>query len=84
MRACLSGFLRRNAFTPDGVPYDLAPAGAAVYCECEAARCDSVKEDVPGEVLSKGVSLEAVLTVARWSAAWWRYTAACALHLSEA
>ena len=69
--------------TPDGVPYDLAPAGAAVYFEREAARCDTVKEDAPGEALPEGVSLEAVQTAARWSAGWWRYTAVYALEMGE-
>jgi hypothetical protein len=70
--------------TPEGVPYPLPPAGAAAYFEREAARCDTVKEDAPGEVLPEGVSVEAAQTAARWSAAWWRYEAAFALQLLEA
>ena len=70
--------------TPDGVPYPLPPPGTAAYFEREAARCDTVKTDAPGEVLPDGVSLEAVQTAARWSAALWRYEAAFALELGEA
>ena len=70
--------------TPDGVPYALPPPGAAAYFEREATRCDTVKTDAPGEVLPDGVSLEAVQTAARWSAAGWRYEAAFALELGEA
>ena len=70
--------------TPDGVPYPLPPVGAAAYFEREAARCDRVKTDAPGEALPDGVSLEVVQTVARWSAAGWRYEAAYALELGEA
>ena len=69
--------------TPEGMPYTLPPVGAAAYFEREAARCDTVKTDAPGEVLPDGVSLEAVQTAARWSAAGWRYEAAFALELGE-
>ena len=69
--------------TPDGVRYPLPPPGAAAYFEREAARCDAVKSDAAGEVLPGGVSLEAVQTAARWSAAGWRYEAAFALELGE-
>ena len=55
--------------TPDGVLYTLPPPGAAAYFEREAARCDTVKTDAPGQVLPDGVSLEAVQAAARWSAA---------------
>ena len=70
--------------TPDGAPYPLPPVGAAAYFEREAARCDAVKTDAPGEVLPDGVSLEAVQTAARWSAGWWLYQAAYALGMDEA
>ena len=69
--------------TPEGVPYTLPPVGAAAYFEREATRCDTVKTDAAGEVLPDGVSLEAVQTAARWSAALWRYEAAFALELGE-
>ena len=69
--------------TPDGVPYPLPPPGAAAYFEREAARCDTVKTDAPGEVLPDGASLEAVQTAARWSAAGWRYEAAFALVVAD-
>ena len=69
--------------TPEGVPYTRPPAGAAAYFEREAARCETVKADAPGEVLPDGVSLEAVQAAARWSAALWRYEAAFALELGE-
>ena len=69
--------------TPEGVPYTRPPVGAAAYFEREAARCDTVKADAPGEVLPDGVSLEAVQAAARWSAALWRYEAAFALELGE-
>ena len=42
-----------------------------------------MKEDAASEVLPDGVSLEAVQTAARWSAAGWRYEAAFALELGE-
>ena len=70
--------------TPDGVPYPLPPVGAAAYFEREAARCDTVKTDAPGEDLPDGVSLGAVQGAARWSAAGWRYEAAFAQELGEA
>jgi len=70
--------------TPDGVPYPLPPVGAAGYFEREAARCDTVKEDAAGGVLPEGVGLKAVQTAARWSAAWWRYEAACTRAMLEA
>ena len=69
--------------TPDGVPYPLPPVGAAAYFEREAARCDTVKADAPGEALPDGVSLEAVQTAARWSAALWRYEAAFAQVVTD-
>ena len=59
--------------TPAGVAYIRPPVGAAAYFEREAARCDTVKADAAGEVLPDEVSLEAVQTAARWSAALWRY-----------
>ena len=65
------------------MPYPLPPPGTAAYFEREAARCDTVKTDAPGEVLPDGVSLEAVQTAARWSAALWRYEAAFALELGK-
>ena len=71
------------ATAPEGVPYPCPPAGAAAYFEREAARCDAVKTDALGEVLPDGVSLEAVQTVARWFAAWWRFEAALSLELGE-
>ena len=71
------------ATAPEGVPYPCPPAGAAAYFEREAARCDAVKTDAPGEVLPDGVNLEAVQTVARWFAAWWRFEAALVLELGE-
>ena len=69
--------------TPEGVPYPLPPVGAAAYFEREAYRCDTVKTDAAGEVLPDGVSLEAVQTAARWSAAMCRFEAAFALELGE-
>ncbi|WP_424951018.1 hypothetical protein [Deinococcus sp.] len=63
---------------PDGQPYPLPPVGAAAYFEREAGQCDAVKEGAAVEVLPEGVGLEAAQTAARWSAAWWRYEAACA------
>ena len=69
--------------TPAGVPYPRPPVGAAAYFAREAARCDAVKAEAPGEVLPDGVSLDAVQTVARWFAAWWRFEAAFALELGE-
>ena len=71
------------ATAPEGVPYTRPPFGAAAYFEREAARCDTVKTDAPGEVLPDGVNLEAVQTVARWFGAWWRFEAALCLELGE-
>ena len=68
---------------PEGVPYPLPPVGAAAYFEREAARCDTVKTDAPSLPLPDGLTLEAVQTAARWSAAGWRFEAALALELGE-
>ena len=69
--------------TPEGVPYTRPPVGAAAYFEREAARCNTVKTDAPGLTLPDGLTLEAVQTAARWSAALWRYEAAFALELGK-
>ncbi|MGY2895446.1 hypothetical protein [Deinococcus sp. UYEF24] len=71
-------WLRLLEDVPDGQPYPLPPAGAAAYFEREAGQCDAVKEGAAREALPEGVGLEAAQTAARWSAAWWRYEAACA------
>ncbi|WP_407569108.1 hypothetical protein [Deinococcus altitudinis] len=71
-------WLRLLEDVPDGQPYPLPPVGAAAYFEREAGQCDAVKEGAAVEVLPEGVGLEAAQTAARWSAAWWRYEAACA------
>lgn len=69
--------------TPAGVPYPLPPAGAAAYCEREAARCEAERLRLAEYTWPEDVTLEALDTSARWSAAWWYYTAAYALELGD-
>ncbi|WP_407543709.1 hypothetical protein Q0M94_27990 (plasmid) [Deinococcus radiomollis] len=69
--------------TPEGVLYPLPPAGTAAYCELEAARCEAERLRLAEYTWPEGVTLEALDTVARGSAAWWHYEAAYAVELGD-